>query len=82
MSATKEKNNNLFLFDKTNYTLMIAGVLLILLGFYFMSGGKSEDVHQFHAEEVFSTSRITLAPILVLLGFVVEIFAIMRKPKS
>jgi hypothetical protein len=47
-----------------------------------MSGGKSEDVHQFHAEEVFSTSRITLAPILVLLGFVVEIFAIIRKPKS
>jgi len=82
MSAIKDKNSSVFLFDKTNYILMIAGVLLILLGFYFMSGGKSEDVHQFHADEIFSTSRITLAPVLVLLGFVVEIFAIMRKPKS
>jgi uncharacterized membrane protein len=80
MSATEENNSN-FLFDKTNYILMIIGVILILIGFYFMSGGKSEDVHQFHAGEVFSNTRITLAPILVLLGFVVEIFAIMRKPK-
>lgn len=81
MSAIKDKNSSSFLFDRTNYILMIAGVLLLLLGFYLMSGGKSEDVHQFHAEEVFSTTRITLAPIIVLLGFVVEIFAIMRKPK-
>jgi uncharacterized membrane protein len=80
MSATKENNSN-FLFDKTNYILMIIGVILLLIGFYLMSGGKSADVHQFHAEEVFSTTRITLAPILVLLGFAVEIFAIMRKPK-
>jgi uncharacterized membrane protein len=80
MSATKENNSN-FLFDKTNYILMIIGVVLLLIGFYLMSGGKSADVHQFHAEEVFSITRITLAPILVLLGFAVEIFAIMRKPK-
>ena len=81
MSAIKDKNSSSFLFDRTNYILMIAGVLLSLIGFYLMSGGKSVDVHQFHAEEVFSTTRITLAPIIVLLGFVVEIFAIMRKPK-
>lgn len=81
MSALKDKNSSVFLFDKTNYILMIAGVLLLLIGFYLMSGGKCEDVHQFHAGEVFSNTRITLAPILVLLGFVVEIFAIMRKPK-
>ena len=81
MSAIKDKNSSSFLFDRTNYILMIAGVLLLLIGFYLMSGGKSVDVHQFHAEEVFSTTRITLAPIIVLLGFVVEIFAIMRKPK-
>ncbi|NBX27453.1 MAG: DUF3098 domain-containing protein [Chitinophagia bacterium] len=48
MSATKENNSN-FLFDKTNYILMIIGVILLLIGFYFMSGGKSADVHQFHA---------------------------------
>ena len=81
MSTIKDKNSSSFLFDRTNYILMIAGVLLLLIGFYLMSGGKSVDVHQFHAEEVFSTTRITLAPIIVLLGFVVEIFAIMRKPK-
>ncbi len=82
MSALKDKNSSIFLFDKTNYILIVVGVFLLLIGFYLMSGGKSEDVHQFHAEEVFSTTRITLAPILVLLGLVVEIFAIMHKPKQ
>jgi uncharacterized membrane protein len=82
MSAIKDKNNSVFLFDKTNYILIVVGVFLLLIGFYLMSGGKSEDVHQFNEEEVFSTTRITLEPILVLLGLVVEIFAIMHKPKQ
>ena len=83
--AAKVKANNVksfMLFDKTNYMLMGAGLLLIIIGYLLMAGGKSEDPKVFNAEELYSFRRITLAPILVLLGFVVEIYAIMRKPKS
>jgi hypothetical protein len=51
------------------------------IGFFLMAGGKSKDPNQFHPGEVYSTTRITIAPILILLGFVIEIFAIFRKPK-
>ncbi|MFT4682163.1 MAG: putative membrane protein YqhA, partial [Flavobacteriales bacterium] len=44
-------------------------------------GGGSEDPNVF-SEEIFSTRRITVAPIVILLGFAVEIFAIMKKPKD
>ena len=71
-----------FLFDKENYALMIAGVALIFIGFMLMSGGKSANPHEFHYDEIYSFRRITLAPIVVLLGFVVEVFAIMKKPKQ
>ena len=61
---------------------MIAGVVLILIGFMLMSGGKSADPHQFNYDEIYSFRRITLAPIVVLLGFGIEIYAIMKKPKE
>ncbi len=70
-----------FLFDKTNYYIMLAGVVLIVLGFFLMAGGKSTDPNVFNEEEIYSFRRITLAPILIVAGFVVEIVAIMRKPK-
>jgi heme/copper-type cytochrome/quinol oxidase subunit 2 len=70
------------LFDKSNYTWMIAGVVLVLLGFVLMSGGKSPDPHKFNYDEVFSPMRITVAPILILLGFAVEAYAIMKKPAT
>ena len=69
-----------FLFDKMNYMLMIGGILLILIGFMLMSGGKSPNPHEFHYDEIYSFRRITLAPIVLLLGFVLEVYAIMRKP--
>lgn len=62
--------------------LMIAGLILLGLGFFLMAGGKSSDPNVFDAKEVYSPMRITVAPILIILGFVVEVFAIMRKPKS
>lgn len=80
-SKAKHPNNALFLFDKTNYYIMFAGLALILLGFVLMSGGKSTDPHVFNKEEIYSFRRITLAPILIIAGFVVEVVAIMRKPK-
>ena len=78
----KKPGNTLFLFDKTNYYIMFAGLALILLGFVLMSGGKSTDPHVFNKEEIYSFRRITLAPILIIAGFVVEVVAIMRKPKT
>lgn len=66
------------MFDKSNYMLMLAGVVSILVGFALMSGGASDDPNVFNAEEIYSFRRITLAPILVILGFVIEIYAIFK----
>lgn len=77
-----KKQDSLFLFDKTNYYIMFAGLALILLGFVLMAGGKSPDPHVFNKEEIYSFRRITLAPIMIIGGFVVEVIAIMRKPKN
>jgi hypothetical protein len=74
------KGNQVFLFDRSNYMWMIGGVALILLGFLLLSGGKSPDPHQFLYDEIYSFRRITLAPIVILLGFAVEVYAIMKKP--
>ena len=82
ISKDKKQGNTLFLFDKTNYYIMFAGLALILLGFVLMAGGKSTDPHVFNKEEIYSFRRITLAPILIIAGFVVEVVAIMRKPKT
>lgn len=70
------------LFGKQNYIWMIAGVVLIMIGFFLMAGGKSNDPNVFKEEEVYSKMRITVAPIVILLGFCLEIFAIFRKPKA
>lgn len=78
--AGQPQREQYFLFDKMNYMLMIGGILLILIGFMLMSGGKSPNPHEFHYEEIYSFRRITLAPIVLLLGFVLEVYAIMRKP--
>ncbi|MCD6063927.1 MAG: hypothetical protein K0R82_1838 [Flavipsychrobacter sp.] len=74
------ERNQPFLFDKSNYMWMIGGVALILLGFVLMSGGKSPDPHKFNYDEIYSFRRITLAPLLILIGFAVEVYAIMKKP--
>jgi len=82
--STKATNttHQVFLFDKTNYVIMLVGLLLIVLGFFLMAGGKSTDPNVFNYEEIYSFRRITLAPIIIMAGFIVEIVAIMRKPKS
>lgn len=70
-----------FAFGKENYRLMLIGLALIVVGFLLMIGGGSEDPTVFNPE-IFSFRRITLAPILILAGYAVEIFAIMKKPKE
>lgn len=70
------------LFTKENYVLMLAGVAIIAIGFMLMAGGANEDITIFNPEEVYSTRRTTIAPVVVLLGFIVEIFAIFYKSKK
>jgi hypothetical protein len=78
----KKQNNNTSLFGKENYLWMGIGLAVIALGFFLMSGGGSSNPNTFNEKEVYSTTRITIAPILIIAGFIIEVFAIMRKPKD
>ena len=66
------------LFGKRNYKFMLIGILFIALGFILMSGGGSDDPNIFN-EEIYSFRRIRLAPILVIIGFIIEVYAILTK---
>ena len=70
------------MFSRENYLWMLAGAVIIAIGLLLMAGGKSDDPNVFNEKEVYSTTRITIAPILIILGLVVEIFAVFRKPKG
>jgi hypothetical protein len=69
-----------FAFGKWNYILMIAGIVLMAIGFILMIGGGSKDPKVFNPA-IFDAQRLTVAPVLILLGFAVEIVAILKKPK-
>lgn len=73
------KNN---LFGKENYRWMLIGLAVLALGFFLMAGGKSADPNVFDPKEIYSTTRITVAPLLIISGFIIEIFAIMKKSKT
>ena len=68
------------LFGKRNYNFMLIGIFFIALGFILMSGGGSEDPNIFN-EEIYNFRRIRLAPMLVVLGFIIEVYAILTKPE-
>jgi len=70
------------LFDKGNYRWMLIGLGIMILGFLLMAGGRSPDPNQFDAKQVYSTTRITIAPVIILAGLVVMIVAIFRRPKN
>ena len=70
-----------FAFGKENYVIMLIGIAVIIIGFACMVGGESTDPAVFNPE-IFSFRRITLAPILVILGFVIEVYAIVKKSKE
>ncbi|MGD0710361.1 MAG: DUF3098 domain-containing protein [Bacteroidales bacterium] len=76
----KKTEKEQFAFGKLNYQLMFLGLAFLLLGYILMIGGGSDDPNKF-SWDLFNFQRITLAPILLLTGFVIEIFAIMKKPK-
>lgn len=70
-----------FVFGKRNYRLLIIGLVFVAIGFLLMIGGGSDDPNVFN-NEIFNAQRILIAPAFVLIGFVIEIFAIMSKPKE
>jgi hypothetical protein len=82
-TARKAEDNSqpVFAFGKENYILLIAAVVLVMLGFVLMIGGGSKDPNVFN-EDMFDFRRLTLAPILILVGFGVGIVSIMKKPRD
>ncbi len=70
------------LFTKENYTWMIIGALILGLGMILMAGGKNLDPNVFDKNVVYSTTRITIAPILIVAGLLIEVYAIFKKPKQ
>lgn len=75
------KDNSSFLFGKSNYIVLILGLLIVAFGYILMSGGASEDPNVFNPE-IFNFRRIRLAPTLVLIGFGVVIYSIMKRSKK
>ena len=78
----KEPKKAGFAFGKENYRILIAGVVVVVIGYLLMIGGGSDDPNKFNADEIFSTRRITLSPIVILLGFVTVLYGIMKKSKD
>jgi hypothetical protein len=73
-----ENNNQRMPFTRKNYYMMLIGLGVIVLGFVLMSGGGEHTATEFD-ESIFSFRRITLAPIVVIAGFVFEVYAIMKR---
>jgi FtsH-binding integral membrane protein len=78
-----EKKANPSMFSKENYMWMAIGLVVIAIGMFLMSGGRSNvNPAVFDEKAVYSSTRITIAPIIILAGLVIEIFAIFRNPKT
>jgi hypothetical protein len=76
-----EKQKHEFLFDKVNYKFLLIGIGVIALGFILMSGGGSTDPKVF-SDAIFDFRRIRLAPTVVLIGFGITIYSILKNPKK
>jgi hypothetical protein len=70
-----------FLFDRTSYLMLAGSVAIILVGYFLMQGGGSDDPKVYNPE-MFNFQRLVVAPGLVLVGLVVALFALLRKPKA
>ena len=76
-----KKNSEDFIFGKKNYQVMLIGIIFIIVGFILMSGGGSDDPNVFNPE-IYNFRRIRLAPTLVLIGFAIQVYAILLNPKK
>ena len=82
MNKINIENQERFAIPYKNLIYVLIGLAFMIIGYVLMSGGGTTDPNIFPKEEMFSFRRIVLAPVLILLGFGVEIFAIMYKPKQ
>jgi len=80
MATTNQNVKQGFALGKINYILIAAGFLLMVIGYFLMSGGGASSPTEF-SQDLFSSQRITIAPLFILAGFILEIYAIMKKPK-
>ncbi|MEY3198283.1 MAG: hypothetical protein RJA13_241 [Bacteroidota bacterium] len=74
-----ENKKSQFGFQPENYKLLLIGLAINVLGFLLMIGGAAEDPNAFDASELFSARRITIAPMLIVAGYIVIIYAILKK---
>src|SRR4051794_33830522 len=81
-AAAKQASAQREFFTKENFKWMIIGGVIIILGMILLSGGKNEDPNVFDPNIVYSTTRITVAPILIIAGLLVELYAILKKPRE
>lgn len=70
-----------FAFGKDNYMIILAGIGVLVIGYLLMIGGGAESPDKFNPE-IFSTRRVTIAPVTLLLGFGIVLYGIMRKPRA
>jgi hypothetical protein len=77
-----DKANHRFAFQNLNYKLLLIGLAINIIGFILMIGGGSADPNKFDAEALFSPVRLTVSPILIISGYIIMIYAIMKKPKK
>lgn len=75
-------NNSAMPLGKRNYIMLLSGLAAIILGFILLSGGGSEDPSTQFNYDMFSFRRLYVAPVLLLAGFLFEIYAIMYRPKA
>ena len=76
-----DKKLNLFVFSKGNYKYLLIGLVINIIGFVLMIGGGSDDPNKFDASELFHERRITFAPILIVAGYIIILYAIMKRRK-
>ncbi len=82
MANTKDlENKKEFVFGRENYKYLILGLILLMAGFLLMAGGGSDDPDVF-SYSLFNFQRLVLSPLLIIAGFVVEFFAIMKRPNK
>lgn len=82
MEDKKIETKKMFVFDRSSYILLLIGVVINVIGFLLMIGGAASSPDEFNAEELFSTRRITIAPIIILLGYGIILYGIIKKPSS
>lgn len=77
----KEEKQKAFIFERKNYVFMLIGLAVIAIGFILMSGGGSDNPEVFNPD-IFSPRRIRLAPTIVVIGFAIEVYAILLNPNK